>query len=73
MKLTSEEVRELKQIQRNVSGNGYIRVMNILMLNRRFAVPDISESLGVDVSIIHRYAAPHRTGASGLAQANHKG
>ena len=72
--LSSESVQELKQIQRNVSGVDYIKVTTLLMLHQEISISVISESLGIDVSTIYRYAALYRSGGvSALTQANYKG
>ena len=74
MELPSESVQELKQIQRNVLGADYLKVTTLLMLHQEISISVISDSLGIDVSTIYRYAALYRSGGvSALTQANYKG
>ncbi|MDR3141032.1 MAG: IS630 family transposase, partial [Tannerellaceae bacterium] len=61
--LTQEELTELKQVQRNVTGTDYIKVTGIPALHRGFSVQTVSESLGIDVSTVYRYAALYSGGA----------
>jgi transposase len=62
IELTQEELTELKQVQRNVIGTDYIKVTSMLMLHRGFSVQTVSESLGIDVSTVYRYAALYSGG-----------
>jgi transposase len=72
--LTIDEVTELKQIQQNISGTDYIKVTCILMLHHKFSPKEISNSLGIDISTIYRYAEQYRTsGVSGLTENKYKG
>ena len=47
----------MQQIQRNVTGTDYVKVTGILMLNKGFTPSTVSESLGMDVSTVYRYAS----------------
>jgi hypothetical protein len=62
IELTEEILSELKQVQRNVIGTDYIKVTRILMLHQGFSPQSVSESLGIDVSTVYRYAVQYSIG-----------
>jgi transposase len=43
-------------------GTDYIKVTSILMLHRGFSAQTVSESLGIDLSTVYRYAAQYSIG-----------
>ncbi|MDR1098813.1 MAG: helix-turn-helix domain-containing protein, partial [Tannerella sp.] len=70
IELTEASLSELKQVQRNVIGTDYIKVTSILMLHRVFSPQTVSESLGIDVSTVYRYAAQYSTGGIATLTSN---
>jgi transposase-like protein len=62
IELTEERLSELKQYQHNVNGTDYIKVTSILMLHQGFSPRSISESLGIDLSTVYRYASLYSIG-----------
>jgi transposase len=56
LELTISERESLKVLQRNVgSRSEYVKVTALLMLDKGFTLVQISDSLGIDESTIHRY------------------
>jgi transposase len=70
IELTEERLFELKQIQRNVIGTDYVKITSILMLHKGFTPQTVSESLGIDVSTVYRYAAQYSIGGITSLTAN---
>jgi transposase len=70
IELTESSLSELKQVQRNVIGTDYIKVTSILMLHRGFSPQTVSESLGIDISTVYRYAAQYSTGGIATLTSN---
>jgi transposase len=68
--MTEEELSKLKQIQRNMVGTDCIEVTSILMLHRTLSPHTVSESLGIDVSTVYRYAALYTGGGGGTLMVN---
>ncbi|MDR1557082.1 MAG: winged helix-turn-helix domain-containing protein [Tannerellaceae bacterium] len=62
IELTEDELSELKQFQRNVVGTDYIKVTSILMLHSGLSPHTVSESSGIDISTVCRYAALYSAG-----------
>ena len=70
IELTEDKLLELQQIQRNVTGADYVKVTGILMLNKGLTPRTVSESLGIDVSTVYRYAALYIGGGVTALTAN---
>jgi hypothetical protein len=74
IELPPEKLSELKLVQCNVTGSDYIKVTYLLMLHKGFIPKDISESLGIDISTLYRYAKQYNTeGISKYWGYNYKG
>ncbi|MDR3140452.1 MAG: hypothetical protein LBU37_01790 [Tannerellaceae bacterium] len=57
--LKQEELTELKQVQRNVTGTDYIKVTDIPALHRDFSDQTVSESLGAVMKFFKNIADWH--------------
>ena len=73
--ITSQEQEELKRYQRQTKDKTvYSKVTCLLMLSKSFSVDTVSQSLGIDISTVYRYANSYsKVGLSKFLETNYRG
>jgi transposase len=73
-RIDTGRINGVETVQRNVTGTDYIKMTSILMLHRGFSPHTVSESPGMDVSTVYRYADVYSGGGlTSLTSNRHKG
>ena len=75
IKLSVQEIEELRKLQRNVSRRAdYVRVTCILMLAMGCSPDFVAQSLGIDVATVYRYKKLYdQDGIDGLLEDSYRG